>query len=120
MKANIKLSGTDKLNSNLLARLKQTKNAEVEVGYTANYAIYVHEMVDATFQRPGAQAKFLEAPLRKLKNELVEIVKQAVKNGATLQQGLFMAGLRLQRESQRICPIDTGNLRASAYTRKTK
>lgn len=33
--------------------------------------------------------------------------------------GLLAAGLIIQRESQRLVPIKTGNLRASAYTRKS-
>ena len=37
--------------------------------------------------------------------------------GHVLAQALLAAGLRLQRESQMLVPIDTGNLRASAFTR---
>lgn len=32
-------------------------------------------------------------------------------------RGLLKAGLLLQRESQKLCPVDTGALRASAYTK---
>lgn len=32
--------------------------------------------------------------------------------------GLFEAGLEIQRDSQGRTPVDTGNLKASAYTRK--
>jgi len=38
---------------------------------------------------------------------------------AGLNRGLKTAGLKLQRESQRIVPVDYGNLKASAYTRAT-
>lgn len=65
-----------------------------------------------------AQAKFLEQPARELRRELSAIIETAVKNGATLEHALFMAGLRLQRESQRLVPVDTGNLKASAFTEK--
>lgn len=34
-------------------------------------------------------------------------------------QGLKMAGLYLQAESQKLVPVDTGNLKASAFTRAT-
>jgi hypothetical protein len=34
-----------------------------------------------------------------------------------LQRGLKRAGLKLQRESQKLVPIETGALKASAYTR---
>ena len=35
------------------------------------------------------------------------------------EQGATLAGLMLQRESQKRVPIDTGNLKAAAFTRKT-
>jgi len=35
-----------------------------------------------------------------------------------LERGVVKAGLYIQRESQRIVPVDTGNLKASAFTRK--
>lgn len=37
---------------------------------------------------------------------------------AGVQKGLLLAGLRLQRESQRKVPVDFGPLKASAYTRQ--
>ncbi len=46
----------------------------VTVGYTVNYAIYVHEDPDAT-HAPGKQYKFLEAPAREHRQELVNIIK---------------------------------------------
>ena len=104
---------------------------KVIVGYTANYAIYVHENLQA--RHAGAtlvsyksgqkrtyigvgQAKFLEQPARQYQDELAKIVRTIVVGGGTLAQGLYMAGLRLQRESMRLCPVDTGALRASAFT----
>jgi hypothetical protein len=33
------------------------------------------------------------------------------------QKGLIKAGLRLQRESQKVVPVEFGSLKASAYTR---
>lgn len=98
------------------------------VGYTANYALYVHENLEARHE-PGKQPKFLEQPARENKDALVEIVKKAMKGGATLQEALNVAGLRLQRESQLIVPVSgwdpvispqgpgMGNLKQSAFTR---
>src|SRR6056297_118046 len=37
-----------------------SKQPVVRLGFSANYAWYVHEMVGANFQRPGAGAKFFE------------------------------------------------------------
>lgn len=107
----------------------------VTVGYTANYALHVHENIEMKWRglprivpskgnywdgTGGAtgQAKFLEQPARELKSELSKTIVLAVKNGASLMQALYLAGLRLQRESQLLVPVDTGNLKASAFTRK--
>lgn len=108
---------------------------EVVVGFTAAYAVYVHENVAMKLKgkpRTGkgakgkywdpqgkAQAKFLESPFRSMKNELVNITALAVAKGASLQQGLYIAGLRLQREAMERTPVDTGNLKASAFTEKS-
>ena len=66
---------------------------------------------------PNQQAKFLETPARKMQGELGAIIKNAVKNGAPLTKAMLMAGMRLQRASQKIVPVDTGNLKGSAFTK---
>jgi len=86
----------------------------VQVGYTQRYALYVHEDLNA-HHAPGKQAKYLEAPARRLERELGQIVAEVTKK-SSLQKGLLVAGLRLQRESQLIVPVDTSALKASAYT----
>lgn len=100
---------------NKAAAMRGEESPTVTVGYTASYAIYVHERVDLKFK--VGQAKFLEEPARNLASTLAQIVKDALKRGVTMSKALLLAGLRLQRESQKLCPVDTGNLRASAYTR---
>lgn len=66
---------------------------------------------------PSGQAKFLEEPARRLAPEISRICKDGLKRGLTMAQALLRAGLFLQRESQKVVPVDTGNLRASAFTR---
>ncbi len=90
----------------------------VIVGYTANYAVYVHEIKDA--KHTIGQWKYLEHPARELRTTLANIVKTAWKRGVKLNKALILAGLRLQRESQKIVPVDTGNLKGSAFTREEK
>lgn len=90
-------------------------NVSVVVGYSQAYAVYVHEDLEA--HHPVGQAKFLEQPARELRQELGKTVRDGLKRGLTLEQSLVMAGLRLQRDSQQLCPVDTGALRASAFTR---
>lgn len=138
------------------ARSNKDDNVSVVVGFTANYALYVHERVEMKWKglprgqgfyvdddgvirfpsrvretgRVGgkhrgfywdpqgrAQAKFLEAPARELKDEFGRIVGEAAAKGATLATALLTAGYRLQREAMLRCPVDTGNLKASAFTR---
>lgn len=93
-------------------------DVSVSVGYTAGYALYVHE--DLTKKHAeGTQAKFLEQPARILFSDgtLAGIITKTKQQGGTLKDGLLLAGLRIQRESQILCPVDTGALRASAFTR---
>lgn len=98
------------------AKARQDSNVAVLVGFTASYAIFVHEDLTAA-HKPGKQAKFLEAPARLFRNDLKGIVFQAMRAGKTMAQALLLAGLRLQREAQLITPVDTGNLRAGAFAR---
>lgn len=130
------MEGFDRV-STLLTKLakKYSDNPQVSVivGYTAAYAVHVHENIEMRWRGlprhkpskgnywdpPGrGQAKFLEQPARELKKEFSRIITTACSKGVKLQQALFMAGLRLQRESQLLVPVDTGNLKASAFTRK--
>ena len=67
-----------------------------------------------------AQSKFLETPAREKRDEIAGIVRTAVKNGATLEKALVLGGLFLQAESQKLVPVDTGKLKASAFTEVKK
>jgi len=117
-----------------MEKLKKSMDAQktsVVVGYTANYAIFVHEDLKAR-HAPGKQAKYLEQPARQLNNDgtLGKLIVKSMKGGASMIEALSIAGLRLQRESQKIVPISgwdaiisppgqgSGNLKGSAFTRK--
>ena len=113
----VKIQGLSSLQKQLAALRKQVGEEgtpSVVVGYTQNYAIYVHENKEAHHE--VGEAKYLEKPARTHQQELAAIVRQAVSKGATLERGLVLAGLRLQREAQQLTPVDTGALRASAFT----
>lgn len=131
------------------AKSVKEDNVSVIVGYTAAYALYVHERIEMKWKglpRPGsstysyknkdgtsrsvqshgfywdpqgrAQAKFLETPARRYQDQIGDIVRKVLsKKGATLAQALLMGGLFLQRQSMLLVPVDTGNLKASAFTR---
>lgn len=99
----------------LAARSIADDNVSVVVGYTQAYGIYVHENLNA--YHPVGQAKFLEQPLRENNQKYIDIVNKVVSKKGTLAQGLLMAGLALQRDSQQLVPVDTGALKGSAFTR---
>lgn len=101
----------------LRERAVASQQPKVIVGYTAAYAVRVHEDLEA--HHNNGQAKFLEQPARQMTNDgtMSDIVRKALTSGKTMAQALLMAGLRLQGESQRLCPVLTGNLRNSAFTR---
>lgn len=86
----------------------------VVVGYTQHYAVYVHENLEAN--HPVGQAKYLEQPARQLASEFGRMVVAALKKKISLIKALLLVGLRLQRESQKLVPVDTGALKASAFT----
>lgn len=100
------------------AESRRDGDATAVVGYTAAYALYVHENLEAR-HKEGKQAKFLEQPARELSNsgELKRIIRTMIGSGKTLAQALLSAALRIQRESQKIVPVLTGNLKGSAFTR---
>ena len=97
----------------------------VTVGYTANYAVHVHENAKMEARRrlsskrknPRAQWKFLEQPARELQSDMTKIVRASMKKIPDMEIALGAAGLLLQRESQLLVPVDTGNLKGSAFTR---
>lgn len=110
------IEGTAKLVAELRRRVAALKphGPSVVVGYSAGYAVYVHENLEA--RHPVGQAKYLEEPARRLAPEIARVVREAMRRGATLEEALLLGGLRLQAESQRLCPVDRGFLRASAFT----
>ena len=129
------VDGVDRVVRSLqdLFRKHHEPGKSVVVGFTANYALHVHENLEMAGaglpRRSGhglywdpqgiAGPKFLENPARELSNsgELSRILTSVVKGGKSVMQGLLACGLRIQREAQQRVPVDTGNLKASAFTR---
>lgn len=126
----------------VIAVLKGRMNANsasAVVGYTAKYALWVHEnramkwkgkprgggrdskgrfkKGRGVYWGPRGRAGFLLDVAREQSAELGRVVFEALRKGRTMAEAVLAAGLRLQRESQRNVPVDTGALRASAFTR---
>lgn len=129
----------------LIAKSMKKDIGGVIVGYTAAYALYVHENKEMKLKgkrreiwftskqghkirikgkfgkgrywdpQGKGQSKFLEQPAREKQDVLAALVVKAAKAGLGLQKALVIAGLRLQRESQKLVPVDTGNLKGSAF-----
>ena len=51
--------------------------ADILVGYTAEYAVFVHEIITAQ-HKAGKQAKFLEHPARTNRRKYLEIVGESI------------------------------------------
>lgn len=85
------------------------------VGYKQEYAVFVHENLEA--HHPVGQAKFLEQPARTMAKELAALIRGLLKAGKALRVALLTAGLKLQAASQKLCPVDTGALKNSAFTK---
>lgn len=112
--------------------LGSSDKPSVIVGYTASYALYVHENLEMKWKgmprhngkgnywdpQGRGQSKFLEQPARELGRTFAATLKRLMNGGKTLAQALKIIGLNLQRSSQLLCPVDTGNLKASAFTRE--
>ncbi len=117
-------------------KLKAKKESDVSVivGYETNYALYVHEMTPVTLgkgvprQKPHkgmywdpqgrGQNKFLEQPAREHAKRVGDIVRQVYEKSGSLFFALWTGGGFIQRMSMKLVPVDTGDLKGSAFTRK--
>lgn len=55
---------------------KVYKHPVLVMGYSANYAAWVHEMVDANFSRPGSGAKWFEEALKRNQDKILKIMAE--------------------------------------------
>lgn len=99
----------------LAARAKKGDGA-CRVGYSAPYAIFVHE--NLTAHHPIGQAKFLEQPARLLGDEISDVIIKSVMDGKLLKEAVKDGAVYLLKESQKLVPVQTGALRASGYVKE--
>jgi len=57
----------------------QGKTPVLCLGFSANYALAVHEKYGAHFQRPGAGAGFFVASIKRNKERILEAIKESTK-----------------------------------------
>lgn len=112
-----KVKGLEEVIKGLRIRGKRVGKArtELSVGYSAPYAVYVHEDLEARHER--GQAKFLEQPRRHHAERMASMVRAAIARGASLADALLEAGNFLLVESKKLVPVDTGRLRASGFVK---
>lgn len=105
--------------SKLIGKVKNLGNPKpsVVVGYRGvNYALPVHENMTAA--HPVGKDHYLTDPARRLAKPVAKMVGQALKAGVEFGDALYLGGLQIQRESQQEVPVDTGNLKGSAFTER--
>lgn len=114
----LKVDGIGAIEAALTKRAQMVRDNTLDkmvVGFTAPYAIYVHENLTAR-HRIG-QAKFLEVAARKYQREIAEVVKRALASHTPLNSAIALGAIHLLRRAQQLCPVDTGFLRDSGYAR---
>lgn len=92
---------------------KGTGRYRINVGYSAPYAMAVHE--DLTVPHKNGKAKFLEGPARRLAPEMDRVIFETLKRKKGLKEALTNAGNVLLAASLKEVPVDTGRLRDSHY-----
>lgn len=134
----MRILGLDKLQKTLrnLDAAAGSPRCSVVTGYRGvNYALYVHENLEAAHGKdfnakyaaqikagsmrnrgPNQKARFLIDPAIALENTIQRNVRADVSRGMTLEDALKRAALLIQRQSMQQVPVDTGNLRGSAFT----
>jgi len=112
--------GLDRLREKLrrlAAKAKKDHDADVTTGFTQQYALVVHEI---PANHPVGEVEYLIKAVRQVEKEVRKNIATAYKNGATLEKALLIGALRIQREAQNKTPVDTGALKASAFTDYTR
>jgi hypothetical protein len=83
------------------------------IGYSAPYAIYVHEDLEA--RHITGQAKFIEKVVREKGGELYMQIAAGVINRELWIDVLTRAAEWLLAESKKLVPVDTGALKDSGF-----
>lgn len=110
--------GATELNSKLrrmTGTSEKMDNVSASVGFSAPYAIHVHENLEAF--HPVGQAKFLEQPAREREKDIARVAVKLKQQGKPTALCLLAAAMYLQRMAQELCPVLTGYLKGSAFTR---
>jgi hypothetical protein len=112
------LLGAAAVVAQLQSRMRQAVKdfaATAAVGYSAPYALFVHE--DMEKKHAEGQAKFLTQPAKAHARELGLMVRMDLQAGKPLGQALLRMARQLMDYSVKLVPVATGALKASAFVR---
>lgn len=90
---------------------------EASVGFSAPYAIYVHENLEANHPN-GGEAKFLENAIKDNADSLGDLIAYHIKRRKTLRYAVYRAAVRVLQEAKKRVPVDTGFLKKSGYVQE--
>ena len=90
---------------------RRAESATYSVEYTNWKAAIVHEV--QAFHVSPTQWKYLEEPFRQLRGAMVSTIADQMNRGRSLRQAVSIAILRVFNASQRLVPVETGDLKAS-------
>lgn len=109
------LVGSDQVQRNMLARsLKGRVISRLRIGYSASYAVHVHENMEGGFRFGGP--RFLSRPFRRLGREMRSLMVRYLQVGKrSLEFAILNVGKWFIRETRDEVPMDTGHLRSTAY-----
>lgn len=113
-----RVDGLDKLRAALAVRAERARRdgrVRYEVGFTAVYALRIHE--DLELRHANGQARFLSSAVTDLRARLGNIIADTLRKGGTMKDAQQRAGEVLLAEAKRRVPVDTGALRDSGYCR---
>jgi len=111
----VSVEGIGNLREKLERRIQKARTGDgsAKAGYSAPYALFVHE--DLEKHHPIGQAKFLETPARQSRTQLAATVLTNMGRGKTMDQANYEAAKQLLELSERLVPVETGTLKASGF-----
>lgn len=118
----VETSGFDRLQRKLQASVERVTagtRVEASVVYEADYALRIHEDLEANHPN-GGQAKFLEQPAREHVAEIRSAVTDSLKEGKPVEEALKAGAGVLLEKSQELVPVDTGFLKNSGVVKVTR
>lgn len=113
----VQIKGMASLKNKINIRIdkaRTTYRQKLNVGFAAEYCIFVHERTDLK-HAPPTQAKFLEQPARQFRRQIGGVIRFALQRGKPFAEALHDAGWFLLKKAYPLVPVDTGHLKSSGF-----